>query len=131
MEKTLKISLFLLRITVFLVMFMWTIDKFVRPEHASEVFQKFYKTPAFYEIVSYAIGIFELILIVGFLAGVFKSFTYGGVLLFHGISTLSSYHQYFAPFEGVNLLFFAAWPMFAACVALFLLRDEDTLFTLS
>lgn len=31
--------------------------------------------------------------------------------------------------EGPNLLFFAAWPMLAACLALFLLRDEDTLAT--
>jgi putative oxidoreductase len=46
----------------------------------------------------------------------------------HGISTLSSYRQYLDPFD--NLLFFAAWPMLAACVALFLLRDLDTKWTL-
>jgi putative oxidoreductase len=28
-----------------------------------------------------------------------------------------------------NLLFFAAWPMLAACIALYLLRDQDTLLT--
>ena len=49
------------------------------------------------------------------------------MLLFHSISTLSSYKQYFAPFEGPNLLFFAAWPMLAACLALYLLRDLDTM----
>lgn len=43
-----------------------------------------------------------------------------GVLLLHGISTLSSYRQYLDPFN--NLLFFAAWPMLAACFALYLLR---------
>jgi len=43
----------------------------------------------------------------------------------HGISTLSSWPRYIAAFD--NLLFFAAWPMLAACVALFLLRDSDTL----
>jgi len=43
----------------------------------------------------------------------------------HTVSTLSSYAQYLDPFN--NLLFFAAWPMLAACVALFLLRGHDTL----
>jgi hypothetical protein len=41
------------------------------------------------------------------------------------VSTFSSYKQYLAPFEGPNLLFFAAWPMLAACFTLFLLRDQD------
>ncbi len=47
----------------------------------------------------------------------------------HAVSTLSSFRQYLAPFKGPNLLFFAAWPMLAACIALFLLRDLDTLWT--
>jgi hypothetical protein len=33
-DKRLQWSLLLLRLTVFLVMFMWTIDKFVNPGHA-------------------------------------------------------------------------------------------------
>jgi putative oxidoreductase len=31
----------------------------------------------------------------------------------------------------VNLLFFAAWPMLAACFALYYLRESDTLGTFS
>jgi putative oxidoreductase len=56
-----------------------------------------------------------------------KRISYGGVLILHSISTLSSYRQYLDPFN--NLLFFAAWPMLAACVALYLLRDVDTKWT--
>ena len=37
------------------------------------------------------------------------------------------FKQYLAPFEGPNLLFYAAWPMLAACFALYRLRDLDTL----
>jgi len=49
------------------------------------------------------------------------------VLLLHGVSTLSSFHQYRFPFENkTNLLFFAAWPMLAACFTLYYLRDLDT-----
>lgn len=34
----LSLSLLGLRLTVFLVMLMWTLDKFIRPEHAAGVF---------------------------------------------------------------------------------------------
>ncbi len=55
-----------------------------------------------------------------------KTWTYGAVLLFHAVSTLSSWQMYLG-FD--NLLFFAAWPMLAACFTLFWLRDQDTLLT--
>ena len=32
-----------------------------------------------------------------------------------------------APFTGGNIMFFAAWPMLAACFALYRLRDQDKL----
>lgn len=127
-EKRIALSLLLLRLSVFLVMVMWTIDKFVRPEHASGVYEAFYSVSGLGHGAFYAIGAVEMIILLGFVAGLYKRWTYGAVLLFHAISTLSSYEQYLAPFaEGPNLLFFAAWPMLAACVALYLLRDRDIL----
>ncbi|MGE3759770.1 MAG: hypothetical protein AB7H97_18530 [Pseudobdellovibrionaceae bacterium] len=128
-NQRLKISLFGLRLGVFMVMLFWTLDKFVRPDHAVAVFEGFYAIPGLGEVIMKGLGGLELILIAGFLIGFKKRFTYGAILLLHGISTFSSYKQYLAPFEKVNLLFFAAWPMFAACIALYLLRDEDTMFT--
>lgn len=119
-------ALFFLRITIFLVMFLWTLDKFIRPEHASSVFENFYKISGLGSFGMYLIGGIELLAIVGFVAGWMKKWTYGFVLVLHGVSTLSSYKQYLSPFEGGNLLFFAAWPMLAGCFILFLLRDEDT-----
>ena len=130
LNQKLKFSLFGLRLGVFIVMFFWTLDKFVRPDHAASVFEGFYALSGLGVPVMRTIGALELVLIVGFLLGIKKRFTYGSVLVLHGISTLSSYKQYLAPFEKGNLLFFAAWPMLAACVALYLLRDEDTWFTL-
>jgi len=56
-----------------------------------------------------------------------KRFTYGAVLVLHAISTLSSFKHYLTPFEGGNIMFFAAWPMLAACIGLYLLRDLDSL----
>ena len=124
-EKKLQVSLLFLRVTVFLVMFMWTIDKFVNPGHAAKVYASFYYIAGLESAVMYAIGAVEVILLLLFLAGYKKTFTYGAVLILHAVSTLSSFNQYLAPFEGPNLLFFAAWPMLAACFTLFLLRDQD------
>ena len=123
-----RLPLFLLRIGVFIVMLMWTLDKFVRPEHAAGIFKKFYGIDGISPTVFYVIGALELLLLVGFVTGTAKRYTYGLVLLLHAISTLSSYQQYLAPFD--NLLFFAAWPMLAACIALYLLRDLDTLWAM-
>jgi len=128
--KGLSLSLLMLRLSVFLVFLVWCLDKFIRPDHAAKVFQTFYGSPAFGAMVSYVIGAFQLVLLIGFLLGIQKRITYGAMFIFHLISTLSSYKQYLAPYESMHLLFFAAWPMLAACFALYVLRESDTLWTL-
>jgi uncharacterized membrane protein YkgB len=124
-EKKLNISLLLVRLSIFLVMFMWTIDKFLNPAHATKIFEKFYYISGLEYIVLYGIGAIEMLILLLFVAGYLKKYTYGAILIFHAVSTLSSFKQYLAPFDGANLLFFAAWPMLAACFILFMLRDKD------
>jgi hypothetical protein len=46
----------------------------------------------------------------------------------HTVTTLVSWSAYLDPLR--NILFFSAWPMLAALVTLFLLRDEDRIGTL-
>ena len=120
-----RLPLLLLRIGVFIVMLMWTLDKFVRPGHAAGVYKKFYQLDLGSPTVFYVIGAVELVLLLLFVTGTAKRVSYAAVLVLHAVSTVSSYRQYMAPFD--NLLFFAAWPMLAACIALYLLRDLDTL----
>lgn len=129
MQKRLEISLLLLRLGVFTVMAVWTTDKFVNPAHAAGVFENFYAIPGAGAALIWTIATLEVALVLTFVAGLYKRFTYGAILLLHGVSTLSAFRQYLDPFEG-NLLFFAAWPMLAACVTLYLLRDQDTLLSL-
>lgn len=121
-------SLFVLRVGVFIVMLMWTLDKFIQPEHSGKVFESFYGLSGWTEITFLIMGIIELLLIIAFVAGLWKRLTYGLVLIFHAVSTLSSFPQYLDPFN--NLLFFAAWPMLAACITLYLLRDDDSIMTI-
>jgi len=70
-----------------------------------------------------------MILIVTFLLGLKKNLTYGLVFIFHAISTLSCYQQYATPYQGNHLLFFAALPMLAACLTLYLMRHQDKILT--
>jgi hypothetical protein len=107
-------------------MAIWTLDKFLRPEHAAAVFNHFYGIEGLGVAIVYILAIAESILLLGFLMGLMPRLTYGLVLLFHAVSTFSAYQQYLQPFEGNNLLFFAAWPMLAACFAVYTLRDLDT-----
>jgi putative oxidoreductase len=123
--KYLPASLLLLRLGIFLVFLMWTLDKFVQPEHAGQVFTYFYGLAGLKETTLYVIGALQMVLILLFVAGAYKTLTYGAVTVLHAVSTFSSFSQYMRPFD--NLLYFAAWPMLAACAALFLLREHDTL----
>jgi putative oxidoreductase len=123
------VALLVLRVTVFLVMLIWTIDKFVRPEHAISVYEHFYFLPKLGPAIVYSIGVAELMLLLGFLIGFAPRLTYGLVFLLHAVSTFSPFRQYLHPFEGPNILFFAAWPMLGACFALYYLRDLDTLWS--
>lgn len=127
----LPLALAFLRVSVFLLMFMWTIDKFLNPGHAAGVYAKFYFLGGLGATLIYLVGLVELVIIIGFVLGMQKSITYGAVLVFHGISTLSAFPQYLHPFDGPNLLFFAAWPALAACYALYVLRDCDTKWVIS
>jgi hypothetical protein len=127
-EARLATPLLTLRLGVFIVMLMWTLDKFVNPAHAGAVFENFYSIGGLGSAAFLAIGIAELIVIVAFVLGIKKTLTYGIVLALHTVSTLSSWQQYLG-FD--SLLFFAAWPMLAACYTLFVLRDLDTKLTMT
>ena len=128
--RKLEISLLALRLSVAAVMLVWVVDKFVRPEHAVSVLEGFYNLPGVGETIVIGLGIFQLLLVLAFLVGAAKTWSYGAILLLHAASTFVSWRQYLAPFAGANILFFAAWPMLAACLALFLLRDQDCLWVI-
>ncbi|MGR5334520.1 hypothetical protein ACPV5I_03780 [Vibrio gigantis] len=127
MEKTpqtkLATSLLLLRVGIFIVFLFWGLDKILVPEHATKVLSGFYGIDIS-DNAMMALGVAQLGFLGAFVVGMWKKYTYGAVLVLHAGSTFSSFAKYMDPFN--NLLFFASWPMLAACVTLFLLRDYDT-----
>lgn len=122
LQRQLGLGLLALRLSIALVFIMWALDKVLVPEHAMKVFSGFYGLDISSGF-SVALGIAQLVFIGIFVAGLWKNLTYLAILVLHAGSTFSSFAKYLDPFN--NLLFFAAWPMLAACFALYLLRGHD------
>lgn len=125
LKSRLGISLLLLRLGVGLVFFMWTLDKLINPEHAASIFERYYLTPGLGSSLMIGLGVLQMCLVVAFVVGFLRTWSYGIILLLHTVSTVSCFEQYMNPWSKPNLLFFAAFPMLAACVALFLMRQYD------
>jgi hypothetical protein len=127
MSRRLALSLLLLRLTLALVFGAWAADKFVNPEHGAAVLQAFYGLSGVPTNAVHALGAAQAALVLAFLLGVARTWSYGAVLVMHAITTAVSRKAYL----GLdNILFFSAWPMLAALIALFLLREQDTMLTL-
>ena len=55
-SRRIATALLVLRLTIFFVMLIWTIDKFVRPAHAGSVYEHFYFLPRFGGTIIYVVG---------------------------------------------------------------------------
>ena len=121
----LPLCLLLLRLSLGAVMMVWAFDKILNPGHGAAVLEGFYGLPGVGEQLIGAMGVVQAVVVLGFLLGVAKSWTYGAVLIMHAVTTLVSWSAYLEPLK--NILFFSAWPMLAGLVTLFLLRVEDRL----
>lgn len=119
----LKLSLLSIRLTVGIVFLVWAIDKLFNAEHTVAVFQAFYGM-SISPILAIMLGGVQLLFVICFILGFWKNATYLIVLVMHSISTIVSFSKYLDPLN--NLLFFAAWPMLAAALTLYLLRNYDS-----
>lgn len=129
--KHLPISLLLIRASVVLMLAPWVADKFINPAHMVGIAESFYGIGGLGSTLVLMLGVAQVVLLACFALGIARTWSYGLVLLMHAASTFSSWKQYLDPYTGANLLFFAAWPMLAALVALFLLREHDSLLSVS
>lgn len=124
----LSIAILTLRVGLGGFLLLWSIDKLVAPGGAVALYQFFYHVSITAEI-AYVIGVLELLLSLAIMAGFLKTYSYGLGLLLHVTSTMASYQQLLNPFGG-NHLYIAAIPVLAGFVALFLLRRQDTVWSL-
>ena len=123
--RRLPLCLLLLRLSLGLVMMIWAFDKMLNPSHGAAVFESFYGLSGIGEPLVRGIGAVQALIVLAFLAGIARTFSYGAVLLMHALTTFVSWSAYLQPLK--NILFFAAWPMLAGLITLFLLREADRL----
>lgn len=69
-QRRLAISLLLLRLGIFVVMLMWTLDKFVRPDHTAGVLLTSYGVNGLDVELAYVLGALELALLAAFVTGI-------------------------------------------------------------
>lgn len=127
LAKDARPPLFLLRLSIFVAMAAWIGDKFVRPEHAADMLARLYGLDFMTVELVYGIGAVQAAILLAFLFGYRKRWSYGLVLFMHTVTTFAAWRFYTQPFEGDHLLYFAAWPMWAALLALYALRQHDTI----
>jgi len=71
-KAELEWSLLALRLTIFLVMLVWTLDKFMNPGHAAKVYENFYFIGGMESMAMFVIGLVEFVILLGFVAGLYK-----------------------------------------------------------
>jgi hypothetical protein len=128
LNRKLGLSLLMLRLSLGLVMMVWACDKIFNPGHGGAVLQSFYGIAGAGEQVVQGLGVVQALVVVAFLLGLARTYSYGAVLVMHAITTVVSWSAYLDPLK--NILFFSAWPMLAGLIALFLLRDYDRIASL-
>ncbi|MBL4619685.1 MAG: hypothetical protein JKX88_06255 [Marinicaulis sp.] len=127
----LKLALFILRFGIAFFFAIWALEKFIKPETTVAIWKAFYYVDALPLQASYLIGAIQMAAVLLFFFGILKFWTYGLLMVMHLGSTILSFDRIMDPYTGSNHLFVAAVPVLGALVALFILREEDTLFTFS
>jgi len=123
----LRLPLFLQRLALAAFIGVWTIDKFVNPSHASGIFSHFYGVPLAENLV-WLPAAAQLLILIAFLLGLFKTISYLLMFLMHTFGTLTTTGTLFAFYgEDGNLLFWAAVPVVFAFWLQFVARDYDSI----
>lgn len=130
MENKLQNALWVMRLSGGVFLLVWAFQKVLAPEMSVRIWTGFYGVPL-PETVLFAMGFAHIAFIFAFMAGAFKTVTYGGVLLFHAISVISTWERLMEPYSSPNGLFWAGVPVIALFWALFLLRAYDQKFVVS
>lgn len=123
-------ALLIIRLTIAFFLLHWVIDKIVAPEHTATVFEKYYGLSGIGDTVSYVMGGLFALLLLAFTLGFKKRISYGLVTLVHGAGTLMTAENFIPFTDKYIIVFVASVPILGAMIALYMLRNEDTIFSL-
>lgn len=136
LEKRLGLCLALCRFGVFIVFFVWTLAKFIHPQHGVNIMSGHYRVAGVTEMTIHLFGAFEMVLVFALLLGFWKRWTR---LFFLGISlysvmtprVLNGYKIFFSQQTEPQILLFPGFAMLACAIAIYWMRDYDTRFSLT
>jgi hypothetical protein len=143
MPKNLPIALLILRLGIGAFLLVWASLKFLRPEWMVNVFRNTYGLEWVTADYAYAVGGVQLILVLAFIFGLFRTFSYGLTTIMHGTGIVGAFLSGSLLFKGglikaistgtfeigytsfpANLLWTSVATL-GALVALLLLRESD------
>lgn len=126
-NTTAALPLLIQRIALSAFFSVWVLDKFINPEHTAKVFSNFYGIDLALNL-TWVVGAVQAVILIAFLLGFMKTYSYILMFAMHAVSTLSTYKSLINPYgnEGSGMLFWAAVPVLAAFWLQFALRKSDT-----
>ncbi len=128
-DRKLAVGLAAMRLSVGAFFLIWAAEKILAPDVARRVAETFYfSSPS--DAVLIAAGVLQAAVVLAFMAGLFRFWSYGALLVMHTVSVLSTVPRLIDPFSPPNHLFWAGVPVLGLLLALFLLRERDTFLVL-
>ncbi|MGJ8610764.1 MAG: hypothetical protein ACSHWY_06700 [Octadecabacter sp.] len=125
--KNLKLasSLLIIRLTIAAFFTAWASLKFYRPEWFENVFTNMYGLDFVTQDLSTYVGIVQLLLVAVFALGLWRTLSYGSLMLMQGAGVIGSLPNLMTYTNYPNNLMWAAVPALGAAVALFIMRHDD------
>lgn len=124
-DRPLAVALGVMRLTTGVFFLVWAAEKILAPELARRVFETFYFSSPSEELLL-ATGLLQAVIVLAFMAGLLRFWTYGALLVMHTVSVVSTIPRLVDPFTVPNHLFWAGVPVWGLLFALFVLRNRDT-----
>ena len=141
--KRIEIALLIMRITAAIFLGLWATLKFHHPEWQRNIFEGAYNISFFTvsDNLSYFLGTVQIIIVLAFVSGFMRTYSYGLMMLMSAAGVLGSLGSFININEAGEIyaayakypknLMLTSIPTLGALVALFILRDMDNLFSLS
>lgn len=130
LRRRIEASLLILRVALGVFLLVWGLEKFIIAERSIAIYGYFYGISAS-EDLAYMLGGLESLLALAIITGAFRRWSYGIGLLVHLATTVATIRLIVDPWGLISgepqHLYFAAIPVLAGFMALYLLRNLDYL----
>jgi signal transduction histidine kinase len=129
-EKRLEIGLFVMRLSISIFFLALIVQKLVTTQLKQEIFEGFYLF-GIPDFAIYPLLFCTTVLIIVFFSGLYKTFSYGGLLGMQLVLLASTYKEILNFSKPTYFLFWMNIPLTGILITLFFLRERDVFWTLS